>query len=159
MAPDQNPMELKPSDPSCIMPPMKTILASLALLLLFLGCATPQQKATGFLQGHLSIGPLCPVERIPPDPNCQPTEQTYKAYPIAVYETYGSKDYPPENYAQLAGKVAEIVAGKNGDYKIRLPAGTYEVRQESGLHKFSKKAEILAHETTKLDIEIDTGIR
>jgi len=29
------------------------------------------------LAGKVNIGPLCPVERNPPDPSCQPTEETY----------------------------------------------------------------------------------
>ncbi|MEK7081236.1 MAG: hypothetical protein AAB902_02520 [Patescibacteria group bacterium] len=45
----------------------------------------PQEATAGFLEGKVTIGPLCPVERTPPDPACQPTEATYKAWQIAVY--------------------------------------------------------------------------
>ena len=45
----------------------------------------PQEVTAGFLEGKVTIGPLCPVERTPPDPACQPTEATYKAWQIAVY--------------------------------------------------------------------------
>jgi len=55
------------------------VAAGLLLLILILGCAA-RLPEKGTLQGHITIGPLCPVETNPPDPNCQPTEETYNAY-------------------------------------------------------------------------------
>ncbi len=54
-------------------------------------------------------GPLCPVKSYPPDPRCQPTEETYKAWPIAVYTS------------DKKTKVAQIEPLVNGTYKIELP--------------------------------------
>ena len=127
----------------------------LAIVILLLGCvANQQQQEKGILQGHITIGPFCPVETIPPDPNCQPTEQTYAAYPITVQRPNGSSITGRE-------KVTEFTADKFGNYKIELWEGEqyslwYGSIQEP---KFIKRFQIKARETTALDIDIDTGIR
>ncbi len=106
-------------------------------------------RAKGVLEGKVSIGPLCPVERNPPDPRCQPTAETYQAWPIAVlHDTV---------------KVATIVAGKDGTFHVELSPGTYVVDHEKQQH-FGKgtlptTVTIKSGETTTLDINIDTGIR
>jgi hypothetical protein len=106
---------------------------------------------TGYLEGKITIGPLCPVGRIPPDLNCQPTEATYKAWPTAIW---------------TPGKiilVANIYPDNNGTYKIALPAGSYVVdieRQQSiGARNLPANVVVRANESTTLDINIDTGIR
>jgi len=104
----------------------------------------------GFLEGKISIGPLCPVERIPPSPRCQPTEATYKAWQVAVWT------------ADKKTKIVQIQPNLNGSYKIELPAESYIVNFEKR-HLFSKNLpasiNIKPHETTTLNISIDTGIR
>jgi len=120
------------------------ILAAFGLILLS-GCAV-QSVQDGFLQGKVTIGPLCPVEHNPPDPNCQPTEQTYIAYPLSAYNAAGLK-------------VLEFHADANGDYKVGLAPGNYSIMQETGISRFSQEATINPGETTVLDIGIDTGIR
>ena len=121
----------------------------MSFLVLIFGCVSNQNQPNGFLQGKISIGPICPVERNPPDPNCLPTEQTYLAYPLSVYS----------NADGINAKVLEFHGNNNGNYEIELPAGIYEIKLEKGLRNFSKTAEIKANETTNLDISIDTGIR
>lgn len=121
-------------------------------IILIGGCIQQQNRTSekGFLEGKVTIGPLCPVERYPPDPRCQPTEETYKAWPIAVYT-------PDKNT-----KVAQVEPLVNGTYKIELPAGEYTVDLEKQ-HMFGKNlpATVIINkgETTTLDINIDTGIR
>ncbi len=113
------------------------------------GCLQNQNNSEkGILEGKIAIGPLCPVERYPPDPHCQPTEETYKAYPIAVYAS--------------GTKVTQIQPFANGTYKIELPAGEYTVDLEKQ-HRFGKNLPatvfIKKGEITTLNIDIDTGIR
>ncbi len=113
-----------------------------------------QQSTTvtekGFLQGKVTIGPLCPVERSPPDSKCQPTEETYKAWPIAVY-TFDKRT-----------KIAQIEPLLNGTYKLELPVGNYTVNLEKP-YKFSKNlpvnVTIKKDKITILNIDIDTGMR
>lgn len=107
----------------------------------------------GLLRGTVTIGPLCPAERTPPDPRCRPTEATYAAWPIAVYR------------ADRSSTLAPIEPGPGGAYEVELPAGTYVVDLERprpygpGGGNLPQAVVIRADETTVLDIDIDTGIR
>lgn len=128
------------------------LIISVIGTILISGCIQQQNRNSemGFLEGKVRIGPLCPVERYPPDPRCQPTEETYKAWPIAVYT--------PDKIT----KVARIEPIVNGSYKVELPGGEYVVDLENQ-HMFGKNlpatVTIKKGEITKLDINIDTGIR
>ncbi len=56
---------------------MKAIIKISLLLfaaLLNWSCDEQQMQIVekGFLEGKVTIGPLCPVETVPPDPACQP---------------------------------------------------------------------------------------
>ncbi|MCR4335589.1 MAG: carboxypeptidase-like regulatory domain-containing protein, partial [archaeon] len=127
----------------------------LFLLRLFLfwgGASVPESNKNGFLQGHISIGPICPVERNPPDPNCQPTEQTYLAYSFTVYKI-GAGDPGPRL------EIIDFHGDKNGNYLIELPEGTYEIMNNLAISGYVKTVEIKAGQTTGLDISLDTGIR
>ncbi|MFH0836343.1 MAG: hypothetical protein V1834_04245 [Candidatus Micrarchaeota archaeon] len=122
----------------------------IAGVILASGCVQQQNAAgKGVLQGTISIGPLCPVERIPPDPACKPAEETFNAWPIAVYDSGKTK-------------ITEIKPDANGYYEIELPAGEYIVDLEKE-HQFGSnlpaEVTINANETAALDIDIDTGIR
>ena len=109
-----------------------------------------QTVEMGFLEGKITIGPLCPVESVPPDPACQPTQETYNTWPIVVWTK------------NKITKVAIIVPELNGGYKIDLPEGTYFIDLDKQ-HPFGKNLPativIKAYETSLLDINIDTGIR
>lgn len=105
----------------------------------------------GSLQGHVDIGPICPVERFPPDPMCQPNQATYDAWPIGVYRLDGSR-------------IAHVVVDGNGDYRVNLPAGIYDVNLENpqtGMSRSNlpKRITVIPAKTTELNISIDTGIR
>ena len=58
-------------------------------LILISACDKEKGLNPGWLEGTISIGPICPVEKIPPDPACMPTAETYKAYPVSVYTSDG----------------------------------------------------------------------
>ncbi len=132
----------------------KNILFIMLLIGIILtsGCIQQQNRISekGSLEGKITIGPLCPVEKFPPDPRCQPTEATYKAWPIAVY-TFDKKT-----------KVAQIEPLVNGTYKVELPIGEYVVDLEKQ-HMFGKNlpaaVTIKKGEITTLNIDCDTGIR
>lgn len=121
---------------------------SIVLLFLLLACQM-QPQAKGVLEGKVSIGPICPVERIPPDPQCQPTEETYHAWPVAVFEG--------------KHKVTNIVVKTDGTFSVELPPGTYtmdyEKQQHFGKGTLPATVVIKPGKTTTLDIDIDTGIR
>ncbi len=119
------------------------------VILFFLVACQVQPQAKGILEGRVNIGPICPVERVPPDPSCQPTVETYQAWPIAVFEG--------------KHKVANIVVKADGTFALELPPGTYVVDLEKQQH-FGKGAlpitvVVKSGETASIGIDIDTGIR
>jgi hypothetical protein len=121
-------------------------------LILIAGCENKQSSTHGFLEGIISIGPICPVERIPPDPACQPTAETYKAYPVSIYTTDGSK------------RIAQLKPSLDGSYISELPSGNYLVVLEKpqnniGSSNLPSEISIHADNTTFFNINIDTGIR
>lgn len=106
----------------------------------------------GFLSGVITIGPLCPVETIPPSPACQPTAETYEAYPVSVYSTDGED------------RIAELKPALNGSYVTEIPPGKYLLILDKspeylGRCNLPAKISIAERDTTRYDISIDTGIR
>jgi hypothetical protein len=119
---------------------------------LITGCAKLTNSETGLLEGVILIGPLCPVETVPPDPACQPTAETYKAYPLGVYSSDGTK------------KIASILPNLDGSYITELYPGTYKVvlekeQQGPGSSNLPAEITISSNDVTVLNINIDTGIR
>ncbi len=101
----------------------------------------------GVLVGQVLLGPTCPVERIPPDPQCAP-----RPYPttVNVYSS-GSND-------TLASAKSDV----NGNFRFDLAPGSYTVSAEGGKvlpRCTSESAEVNAQATTTITINCDTGIR
>ena len=124
----------------------------LLCLLIFLGCNKKTNQGTGFLEGKISIGPICPVETIPPDPACLPTAETYKAFPVSIWTSNGGR------------KIAQLSPSLDGSYKTELGTGNYLVVLESGKTGIGSsnlpvQVSIIDGNRTILDINIDTGIR
>jgi hypothetical protein len=116
------------------------------------GCDKQYNQETGFLEGKISIGPLCPVETDPPQPGCLPTAETYKAFPVSIWTPNGRR------------KVALISPALDGSYIIELGPGSYLVKLEKEQHSIGGsnlpiEVLIISQKETKLDIDIDTGIR
>ena len=127
----------------------------IAAIILLSGCIKQQNNTNvekGILSGTVSIGPLCPVERIPPDPRCQPTEETYKSRPIAVWT------------ANKKTKITQITVAADGTFKVELSPGSYIVNTENpqsgiGSSNLPAAVTIKAGENTTLNVNFDTGIR
>lgn len=127
-------------------------IAFLTGLLFISGCDKQKTQETGFLEGVILIGPICPVETDPPDPGCLPTAETYKAYPVSVWTSDSLR------------KIAEINPALNGSFRIELAPGNYLVILEKEQNKISSsnlpvEVFIISQEKTLLNINIDTGIR
>jgi len=125
----------------------KIILPALFLgLVLIAGCI---QRETGVLQGHVKIGPLCPVEpcRIAPDQ----MEKAYDLRKILIYD------------ANRQSVLEEVKIDKNGTYMVNLAPGNYVVDiSRIGIDRSAEvpgKINIEPGKTVVLDINIDTGIR
>jgi hypothetical protein len=131
------------------------LIVSLAFVICSLyisGCNGENNQESGFLEGKISIGPICPVETVPPGPECLPTADTYKAYPVSIWTADGEK------------KIADISPALNGSYSIELRQGNYLIRLEKeqnsiGSSNLPIDVSIIPQEATVLNIDIDTGIR
>jgi hypothetical protein len=128
----------------------------MVIAIIFFSCseqALHDAGHNGILTGKITIGPLCPVETIPPSPACQPTEETYKTWAIAVW-THDKKS-----------KIEVLAPALDGTYITDIPAGDYILdfdsihNQSIGSSNLPVSITIESQDTTKADIDIDTGIR
>jgi len=126
------------------------------LVVLLAGCAEARAPIgvppVGFVEGHVTIGPLRPgPERIDQTPEPIPPE-VFAQYVIRVYRSDGST------------KVLDMKIEADGTYRIGLGAGTYwiaTVRSDGGrmFGGAPQSIEIQSGQTLQLDIDIDTGMR
>jgi hypothetical protein len=120
----------------------------LALLGIFLtGCDLFQSLATGTLEGRLTIGPICPVER--PGLPCPVPPEAYAAREVWIF--------------QHNKQIATAELDDSGKYSIALRPGIYLVDiNHAGMDRSAdvpKEVRIQSNVITRLDIDIDTGIR
>ena len=102
---------------------------------------------TGVLTGQVILSPICPVERIPPDPACAP-----KPYSTLF-------DVVSNSNARFS---LQVHTDTNGIFSMHLRAGTYTISPHiEGLYPRcqSAKVDIIVNATTTADISCDTGIR
>ena len=115
------------------------------------GCVNNIYSGNGLLVGTISIGPLCPVEYDPPRPECLPTAETYKAYPVGIWSRDGKR------------KITEISPALDGSYIVILDAGQYLVKLDidnvAGGSNLPVLIELGTADKFTLNIDIDTGIR
>lgn len=93
-----------------------------------------------------SVGPTCPVERIPPDPNC--ADRPYG----------GSFVIETEGHAQ----VSQVTLGEGMTMDIPMEPGTYVIRLAGDAVMPSMAPQtftVTAHAYTDLHLSLDSGIR
>jgi heat shock protein HslJ len=107
------------------------------------------EKNSGILQGIVTIGPITPVERpgeIPPIPH-----EVYEARKIMVYDKSGRT------------LIQQIDIDSDGRYMAHLKPGTYTIDiNRIGMDSSDDVPQQVAIQlgiATRLDIDIDTGIR
>ena len=114
------------------------------------GTTTPAPSATFAsagetgIEGIVTIGPTCPVQRI--DSPCP--DRPYEAT-ISVLDSAGRK-------------VAEARSGADGRFRLLLPAGTYTLRPEaSGAFPHAREQSVAVENgrITPVQIVFDSGIR
>ena len=123
------------------------IIGIIGAAALYSGCLQGG-AGTGTLAGHVSIGPLCPVE--PCTISHDRLVAAYAARPITISTTYGSR-------------VTTVTADPDTGYSVALQPGTYIVdiphQGIGGSRELPATVTIRSGETVRLDISIDTGIR
>ncbi|MEJ0021308.1 MAG: carboxypeptidase-like regulatory domain-containing protein [Candidatus Doudnabacteria bacterium] len=104
-------------------------------------------SSMGTLLGHVTIGPICPVEQA--GHPCQATPEMNMARQVGVFGNNGL--------------VASQHLDGNGNYKFSLPAGTYTLKASGmrvdQLSMTVGTVTIKSGQTTTSDFNIDTGIR
>jgi len=123
----------------------------IGLTIAALGCDSQETVEQGVLEGKISIGPICPVESIPPQPQCLPTAETYKAYAVGIWTVNGSR------------LLDTLRPDLTGNYRAELEVGPYIVKlinnQAVGGSNLPAVVTVTESDTTHLNIDIDTGIR
>ncbi len=112
------------------------------------GTTASKPTATSGIRGLVSIGPTCPVQRIPPDPRCADR-------PFAA-------NFRVRNSANAV--VREFASLDDGTFSVPLPAGTYAIEQMPGAlypRISSQVTGIVVREGkfTAITIRFDSGIR
>lgn len=104
-------------------------------------------KKFAIVNGKVTLSPVCPVERMPPDPQCAP-----KPYAINV-----------QAFSAVGNKLIKTVqSDANGDFTVVLPFGDYKI-QAVGLNPYPRCSEVAVSiktgTTISANISCDTGIR
>ena len=110
----------------------------------FAECPSTEGYAT--LQGVVTLGPTCPVETTPPDPNC--AGKTYQTILTVRSITDGTSISVPTD--------------ETGSYMIKVKADSYMLSASGGDPlPFCKEvsAQVAGNEIKTVDISCDTGIR
>ncbi len=101
------------------------------------------------IQGKVTLGPVCPVMRNPPEPEC--ADKAYETT-VQIIAVGSSKSSP----------FATVKTDKNGAYKIMLPPGEYAVQPIGGnpLPRCSTENVSVAPKVIRVvNISCDSGIR
>jgi hypothetical protein len=112
--------------------------------------ASVQVSPLGYLEGQVSIGPLQPVQRVGVPPPT-PSPAVCMARGLVVYQ------------ADTGAEAARFPLGPDCGYRVALPSGSYRVELDRRGIDFTRDlprmVTIVAGQTTRLDISIDTGLR
>ncbi len=130
----------------------RTLVVGLVVGFALIGCTGPSATATGppdtGVRGVATAGPVCPVERNPPDPSCAP--RPVAGATIVIRDGSGAQ-------------IAVAISGTDGSYFVSLPPGSYVVDPQPvpGLLGTAPKrpATVAAGAITDIPLDYDTGIR
>jgi hypothetical protein len=111
---------------------------------------TVVETATSGISGFIHMGPICPVERIPPDSNC--ADRPYANAKVVIRNTKNNI---------IAG---QTFSDEKGKFRITLMPGTYmvEVSSPTGspLPRCGATEQIVKTAVfTAVDVSCDSGIR
>jgi hypothetical protein len=121
------------------------ILAALALVASCGGADDAAEEDSG-VEGVALVGPTCPVERDPPDPECDDrplAEATVRAQ-------------------QGDRVVGETETDAQGRFRLPLAPGDYQLFTSGGIAPFAVPAEtarVVANRFTQVELQVDSGIR
>jgi hypothetical protein len=104
----------------------------------------------GFVEGHLKIVSSKEVDLADGTPPTI-TSESYAECPLIILSKHGKNE------------VSRITADENGNYRIALPPGDYvldvENRRRRHVRATPQPFTIVANQTVRIDMAIDTGVR
>ena len=105
---------------------------------------------SGFVEGSLKIVSPKTVQ-LAEDRVSKFAPVNYADYPLLILSKDGGKE------------VARITADENGHYRVALPPGDYVLdakgRAPQGIRAKPRPFTVVLQQTTRVDMELDTGIR
>lgn len=113
----------------------------------FAQCPSVSILKKGSITGMVTLGPTCPVERIPPDPNCAP-------------KPYSTSIIIAKSGSMLVFKT--IYSDLNGAFGVDIDPGSYILQAKGGsvLPRCEVvTVEVKSGQNTNTEISCDTGIR
>jgi hypothetical protein len=131
---------------------IRTLVAWLAIAAAIVGCTSPAATASSArdtgIRGTVTAGPVCPVERNPPDPSCAP--RPVAGATLVIRDRSGTQ-------------VAVAISGEDGTYFVAVSPGAYVVdpQPEEGLLGTAPEqpVTVVAGAISDVALEYDTGIR
>ena len=127
---------------------LKYVISSLIVFLLA-GTAV-DATSPGFLEGHLKVFSSREVELADDTPS-KMTAENYVDYPLVILSR--------ENKTEAA----HVTADEHGNYRIALPPGDYVLdvqnRRRRHVRATPQPFTIVANQTVRVDMAIDTGVR
>ena len=108
---------------------------------------TPPPVPTGIITGQVLLGPICPVERFPPDPACNP-----QPYQTKIDIFYGASKIPYRS----------IETDSVGSFTLSLIPGRYVLQARGGSiypRCSNLLVQVIASTTAKAVVNCDSGIR
>ena len=110
------------------------------------GSASSSSKLDSGIRGRAFLGPTCPVETVPPSPNCKPKPL---AVGIAVLRASDRR------------RVATTRSGRDGRFVVRVRPGRYYLSGSSKKRPFARTVltTVHAHRFAHIRITFDSGIR
>jgi hypothetical protein len=108
--------------------------------------AASSSAQTG-IRGTATAGPVCPVERVPPDAGCAPRPVIGAV--VDVRDANGKQ-------------VAQAHTGSDGTFLVAVPPGTYTVSAEETtgiMHAPAAQSVTVTDGVALVDLVYDTGIR
>ena len=125
-------------------------LISIFVISLLTSTAWLDATPTGFLEGHLKIISSREVELADATPS-KMTAENYPDYPLVILNR------------EKQTEVAHVTADEHGNYRIALPPGDYVLdvqnRRRRHVRATPQPFTVVADQTVRVDMTIDTGIR
>jgi hypothetical protein len=128
---------------------LKNLIAGCIFVALIGGTVASDAVPPGFVEGHLKIISLTPVELA--DGNTPVTVETYAEYPLIILNREEKKE------------ITRVTADRNGNYRVLLPPGDYVLDVEGRARKHVRAKPqlftVVSNQAVHVDMDIDTGIR